>query len=132
MPIRVSIILVDNFKELGMAIDEIHKNRGVNVSPFKNTSKSGTPSEKLDFSTALSGIKPAVERRSIERADSVVITDAVTKIRQSFESSSTKFDIDAERAEKLARIKAAIENKTYKINPERIASKMMQDAILWG
>ncbi len=115
-----------------MAIDEIHKNRGINLSPFKTTIKNSTPSDKLDFSAALLNVKPTAELKTLGSTDSVVITDVVTKIRKSFESSSAKSGADAERAAKLASIKASIENGTYKINSERIASKMMQDAILWG
>lgn len=109
-----------------MAIEEINKNRGIS-SPFKTQLKNNIRGEKSDFALTL-----AVERRAIERTDSLFITDAVAQIRRSVEAASTDSGTDVERLAKLARIKASIENGTYQINPERIASKMMQDAILWG
>jgi flagellar biosynthesis anti-sigma factor FlgM len=112
-----------------MAIEEINKNRGIS-SPFKTQLKN--TAEKSDFALTLSEAKPVAERRAIERTDSVFITDAITQIRRSVEMASADSGVNTERAEKLARIKAAIENGTYQINPERIASKMMQEAILWG
>jgi negative regulator of flagellin synthesis FlgM len=114
-----------------MAIEEINKNRGINP-PFKTQLKNSVAAEKSDFALTLSEVKPAVERRAIERTDSVVITDVITQIRRSVEMASPDSNVDAERAEKLARIKASIENGTYQINPQRIASNMMQEAILWG
>ncbi len=113
-----------------MAIEEINKNRGIS-SPFKTQLKNNIKDEKLDFSLTLSEVKPMVERRAIERTDSVFITDAVTQIRRSVEAASTGSDVDAEHLAKIARIKASIENGTYEINPARIAHKMMQEAFQW-
>lgn len=115
-----------------MAIEEINKNQGINPSPFRTTLKHSVTTEKSNFGLTLSEVKPIVERRAIERTDSVVITDAVTQIRRSVQAASANPRVDVERAEKLARIQASIENGTYQINPVRIASKMMQEAILWG
>jgi len=68
-------------------------------------------------------VKPTESISSVERTDSVVITNSATQIRKNFESSSVESNVDVER---LMRIKAAIENGTYEINPDKIAAKMMQ------
>jgi flagellar biosynthesis anti-sigma factor FlgM len=114
-----------------MAIEEINKNRGIS-SPFKTQLKNSIAAEKSDFALTLSEVKPVVERRVVERTDSVFITDAVTQIHRGIEMASANSGVDVGRAETLARIKASIENGTYQINPEQIASKMMQEATLWG
>ena len=63
-----------------------------------------------------------VDAKTEVRSDSVMITNTVTQIKKSFESSMGS-STDVER---LARIKQAIENGTYEINPDRIAAKMLQ------
>jgi flagellar biosynthesis anti-sigma factor FlgM len=98
-----------------MAI-ELIKNGGTISATFKNTQKGNTTNESVDFTLVLSETKTAV------RSDSVVITNTVMEIKKSFESS-TESSVDVER---LARIKKAIEDGTYEINPDRIAAKMIQ------
>lgn len=58
----------------------------------------------------------------VSSADSVIITNTVSQIKKSFESAEDA-GMDVKR---LARIKQAIENGTYTINPDRIAAKMIQ------
>jgi negative regulator of flagellin synthesis FlgM len=98
-----------------MAI-ELIKNGGAIPATFKNTQKNGTTNESSDFTLALSETKTTV------KSDSVVITNTVMEIKKSFESSA-KSSVNVER---LARIKQAIEDGTYEINPDRIAAKMIQ------
>ncbi len=81
--------------------------------------------EKSDFAVTLSETRN-VERRAVERKDSVVITNALTQMRKSFASESGGVDVD--RLAKLARIRDEIANGTYKIDPDRIAAKMMNYA----
>lgn len=97
-----------------MAI-ELIKNGAVIASPFKTSPKQGETTENnIEIS--------APEAKITASSDSVVITNTVTQIKKSFESS-TESSVDVER---LARIKQAIENGTYEINPDRIAAKMLQ------
>lgn len=91
---------------------------------FKTTPTNTIASEaKGEFALTLSGAKPAERVTPVNRTDSVVITNTVTQIRKSIESSSSQSSADVER---LMRIKAAIENGTYEINPDQIAAKMIQ------
>ena len=91
---------------------------------FKTTPTNNVTSEpKGEFALTLSGVKPAERSRPVELTDSVVITNTVTQIRKSIESSPSQSSADVER---LMRIKAAIENGTYEINPDQIAAKMIQ------
>jgi flagellar biosynthesis anti-sigma factor FlgM len=118
-----SVYHIDNFKELGMAI-EIKNGTGISI-PFTTQPKNSINAEKTDSTFTLPEIR-IEERRAVERSDSVVITSVVTQFRQSFESSSSELNTNIER---LMAIKASIEDGTYKINPDRIAMKMMQYAI---
>ncbi|GDX85236.1 hypothetical protein LBMAG43_12780 [Methylococcaceae bacterium] len=90
--------------------------------PFQTTSTNSITS-KSNTELTLSNVKPTESISSVERTDSVVITNSATQIRKNFESSSVESKVDVER---LMRIKAAIENGTYEINPDKIAAKMMQ------
>ncbi|MDD5228581.1 MAG: flagellar biosynthesis anti-sigma factor FlgM [Methylococcales bacterium] len=98
-----------------MAI-ELIKNGGTISATFKNTPKNSTNNESSDFTPVLSETKTTV------KSDSVLITNTVMEIKKSFESSA-RSGVDVER---LARIKQAIEDGTYEINPDRIAAKMIQ------
>ncbi|MCX7074323.1 MAG: flagellar biosynthesis anti-sigma factor FlgM [Methylococcales bacterium] len=92
--------------------------------PFQTTSTNSiTSKSNTEFALTLSNVKPTESISSVERTDSVVITNSATQIRKNFESSAVESKVDAER---LMRIKAAIENGTYEINPDKIAAKMMQ------
>lgn len=116
-----------------MAIEEIKTHRGTISVHSKAPPKNSNAVEKTDFSLTLSGVKPPVERRAVERTDSVVFTNALTQMRGKFElSSSADSPVDVERAAKLERLKTAIAEGSYQPNPDRIAFNMIQDAILWG
>lgn len=108
-----------------MAIEIKPTRTGMTVLKIQNQNSNN--SEKSDFAVTLSETK-IPERRAVERSDSVVITNVVTQMRKSFESSSSDTNIDTERAAYLARIKEAIENGSYEINANRIAAKMMNYA----
>ncbi len=96
-----------------MAI-ELIKNGGAVSPPFKTSQKQSDTIENIEIS--VTDTKIAV------RSDSVMITNTVTQIKKSFESSTES----SGNVERLARIKQAIENGTYEINPDRIAAKMLQ------
>ncbi len=96
-----------------MAI-ELIKNGGAVSSPFRTSPKQGDTTENVEI--------PVTDAKVGVRSDSVIITNTVTQIKKSIESS-TESDANVER---LARIKKAIENGTYEINPDRIAAKMLQ------
>ncbi len=96
-----------------MAI-ELIKNGGGISPPFKSTPKN---SENIAISLA--------ETKITVSSDSVSITNTMIEIRKSF-NSSTESSVDGERLAKMERIKHAIENGTYQIDPDRIAWKMLQ------
>jgi len=113
-----------------MAI-ELIKNRGaVSSVPLKTPAKS-EGAASLSFSTLIKNSvienktaqsTPVVDVKASLPADSVVLTNSVQEIKKSFESFPES-DIHTQR---LERIKQAIENGTYEINPDRIAQKMIQ------
>jgi negative regulator of flagellin synthesis FlgM len=65
---------------------------------------------------------PVADIKATLATDSVVLTNSVQEIKKSFESFPES-SLDMQRIE---RIKQAIENGTYEINPDRIAQKMIQ------
>lgn len=100
-----------------MAI-KLMENGAISAS-YKNPPKNNKVNEGGNFTQALS------EAKAVVKSDSVSITNTVHKITNSIESSSAS-NVDAAR---LARIRHAIESGTYEINPDRIASKMIQSWI---
>ncbi|MEI7795074.1 MAG: flagellar biosynthesis anti-sigma factor FlgM [Methylococcaceae bacterium] len=99
-----------------MAI-ELIKNGGGISPPFKSTPKNSETGENTAISTA--------ETKITVRGDSISITNTMIEIRKNF-NASTESSVDAERLAKIERIKHAIESGTYKIDPDRIARKMLQ------
>jgi negative regulator of flagellin synthesis FlgM len=113
-----------------MAI-ELIKNRGAVPVPLKTPTKS-EGADALLFKSLFnnSAIESKVTQTTVAvtdvkaslATDSVVLTNSVQEIKKSFES----FSDSSVHAQRLERIKQAIENGTYEINPDRIASKMIQ------
>lgn len=60
-------------------------------------------------------------------ADTVELNDAAARVREARERISTFPDI---REEKVAELRARIESGTYEIPAERVAAKMIRDALL--
>jgi negative regulator of flagellin synthesis FlgM len=96
-----------------MAIELIKNGAGIS-SPFKTSSKT---SESIEISIP--------ETKIMTVSDSVSITSTMMEIRKRFDSA-TESGVDVERLARMDRIKHAIENGTYKIDPDRIARKMLQ------
>ena len=95
-------------------------------NPFKTTPMNTIGSDaKSTFSLTLTGVQPTESATSlsppVNRIDRVSLTSTV-EIRESIKSSLLQSSADAE---KLVRIKAAIENGTYEINPDQIAAKIL-------
>ena len=113
-----------------MAI-ELIKNRGTVPVPLKTPAKSDGADALLFkslFNNSVIGNKATqttvavTDVKASLATDSVVLTNSVQEIKKSFES----FSDSSVHAQRLERIKQAIENGTYEINPDRIASKMIQ------
>ncbi len=100
-----------------MAI-ELIKNGAVFSSPVKSSLKQGDTNANTEFSLA--------ETKVTVSTDSVSITNTVIHIRKSFDSFAESDVVDVERLARIERIKNAIENGTYKIDPDLIAAKMIQ------
>ncbi len=120
-----SVYHTDNFKELGMAI-ELIKNGAVNTtSPVKPHSKNGTNGKSFELTLSSETTKVVATGEPTTGADRVVLTNTFNEIKKNVNfSRESGVDMD-----KVARLKKAIENGTYEINPDRIAAKMMQYAI---
>ncbi len=113
-----------------MAIERI-KNTGAASVPVKTPAKSESTAslsfqslikKSLTENTATQTTTPVAEVKATLATDSVVLTNSVQEIKKSFESFPES-SVDMQR---IARIKQAIENGTYEINPDRIAQKMIQ------
>ena len=108
-----------------MAIIEI-KNNGVGVStPVKNHQRNSVNDK--NFEITLSEVvetKTIINSEAVSSVDTVVLKNTLTEFKTRFDSvDGGDAGIDMER---VMRIKRQIENGTYEINPERIASKMIQ------
>lgn len=109
-----------------MAIIDYLKNNGAITVPVKTNLRQEV--EGKSFEIVLSETTKVASPQAVTRTDSVVLTEAVTRISKSIESSQGT----SAHSERLERIRRAIEDGTYEINPNRIAAKMMQDAVLWN
>jgi flagellar biosynthesis anti-sigma factor FlgM len=108
-----------------MAI-ELIKNGAAVSAPVKPHQKDNVNSKS--FELTLSNIESkssVVASEAVVRTDSVVLNNSFTAIKKSVDFSRES-SIDTE---KVARLKQAIENGTYKINPDRIATKMLHYAM---
>jgi len=61
------------------------------------------------------------------KADTVVLSDMAKKVQEAQKQLEAIPDV---REDKVAQLKEQIENKTYEINEEKIAGKMIKDALL--
>jgi negative regulator of flagellin synthesis FlgM len=61
------------------------------------------------------------------KADTVVISDAAKRIQEAQSQIKAIPDV---REEKVAELKARIENGTYEIKPDKIADKMIRESLL--
>jgi negative regulator of flagellin synthesis FlgM len=61
------------------------------------------------------------------KADTVVLSDTAKQLQEAQKQLESIPDV---REDKVAQIKAQIENGTYEINEEKIADKMLTDSLL--
>jgi len=61
------------------------------------------------------------------KADTVVLSDTAKKVQEAQKQLETMPDV---REDKVAQLKEQIENKTYDMDEEKIAGKMIKDALL--
>jgi negative regulator of flagellin synthesis FlgM len=59
--------------------------------------------------------------------EKVVISDAARAIQ---EASGNKTDMDGVRTEKVEALKNQVESGTYKIDPQKVAEKMIKESLL--
>lgn len=89
-------------------------------------SDSSNPIEKVRISNPVSSggaSAPQNTNQSTSRADSVHITQSAHALNSLSEAVSDTPDVDTNR---VAALQQAISSGTYKANPERIASNMLQ------
>ena len=61
------------------------------------------------------------------KADTVVLSDTAKKVQEAQKQLETIPDV---REDKVAQLKEQIENKTYKMDEEKTAGKIIKDALL--
>jgi flagellar biosynthesis anti-sigma factor FlgM len=89
-----------------------------NTAPANSDKFDAVLAEKLQTVDSSEVAAPA---ETIENADKVVFTNVIQEMRRRIDATSEQ-TIDTE---KVARIRQAIENGTYIINPDRIAAKIL-------
>ncbi len=83
---------------------------------------------KTDRAAAGPPAEEAAGRPAVSRdRDTVELNDAAARFQEARETIRTLPDI---REEKVAALKAQIEAGTYAIQPERVAAKLIRDALL--
>ncbi len=96
---------------------EINENQGIGIEAYVNQvqdkNKVGTPDNKPE--------KTAV------KADTVVISDAAKRVQ---EARRQLDDIPDVREDKVSQLRSQIQNGTYEINADKIAGKMIKEALL--
>jgi negative regulator of flagellin synthesis FlgM len=70
---------------------------------------------------------PEQPEKQQTKADTVVLSDTAKKVKEAQKQLETMPDV---REDKVAQIKEQIENGTYDMDEEKIAGKMMKDALL--
>jgi negative regulator of flagellin synthesis FlgM len=85
-----------------------------NASQVHNKQKAGVEDSNVSDSPALT-------------ADTVVLSDAAKRIQEAQSQIQAIPDV---RTDKVADIKARIENGTYEIKPEEIAEKMIRESLM--
>jgi negative regulator of flagellin synthesis FlgM len=96
---------------------EINGNQGIGIDAYANQvqdkNKVGTP----DNQPEKTGVK----------ADTVVISDAAKRVQ---EARRQLDDIPDVREDKVSQLRSQIQNGTYEINADKIAGKMIKEALL--
>ncbi len=96
---------------------EINGNQGIGIDAYANQvqdkNKVGTP----DNQPEKTGVK----------ADTVVISDAAKRVQ---EARRQLDDIPDVREDKVSQLRSQIQNGTYEINADKIAAKMIKEALL--
>lgn len=98
------------------------------LSPTQSAGNRGKVSDQQSNATSGAANQTAAAERGVEqRADTVRISDTAQALQRSVDSSDNG-GVDNDR---VARIRAAIEDGSYQINNERIADSMLQlDSLL--
>ncbi|WP_417585155.1 flagellar biosynthesis anti-sigma factor FlgM [Nitrincola sp.] len=99
------------------------------LSPTQSAGNRGKVSDQQSSAPSGAASQPAAatERGVDQRADTVRISDTAQALQRSVDSSDNG-GVDNDR---VARIRAAIEDGSYQINNERIADSMLQlDSLL--
>ncbi|MBP0048562.1 flagellar biosynthesis anti-sigma factor FlgM [Marinobacterium sp. AK62] len=93
------------------------------LSPTQSAGNRGKVSDQQNNAPSGAAGQPAASADRAERPDTVKISDTAQALQRSVDSSDNSSGVDSDR---VARIKAAIEDGSYQINNERIADRMLQ------
>ena len=96
---------------------EITPKDAVNIEAYVNQVKD---KDKVDAAAEQPEKQPA-------KADTVVLSDSAKKVQEAQKQLEAIPDV---REDKVAQIKEQIENGTYEMDEEKIAGKMIKDALL--
>lgn len=98
------------------------------LSPASSAGNRGKVSDQQSSTSSGAAGQPATTPERGERADTVRISDTAQALQRSSVDSSDNGGVDSDR---VARIRAAIEDGSYQINNERIADSMLElDSLL--
>ena len=96
---------------------EINGNQGIGIDAYVN--------QVQDKNKA--GIAENKTEKSAVKADTVVISDAAKRVQ---ETRRQLDDIPDVREDKISQLRMQIQNGTYEINADKIASKMIKESLL--
>jgi negative regulator of flagellin synthesis FlgM len=99
------------------------------LSPAQAAGNRGKVSEQQTPATGSTAGPPQADNASARNDDTVRISDTAQALRRSVGENSGSADVNSDR---IAQIKAAIDDGSYKINNERIADSMLQFESLLG
>ena len=102
------------------------KGRVVVTAPTKTNLR--TEGEGKRFDVVLSETTKVSSVPVVAQTDSVVLTETIAKMSKSVDASQET----SAHTKRLDELRLAIMEGKYEINPDRIAAKMIRDAILLG
>lgn len=99
------------------------------LSPAQTAGNRGKVSEQPASATGHGAGSPAADSTPQRNGDTVRISDTAQALQRSAGENNRDADVDSDR---VAQIKAAIADGSYRIDNERIADRMLQFEKLFG